>query len=58
MENTDTQRDDETGGNENPGSSLSTTQRRTDRRLEGGGLFGYEGPERRSGRDRRDSEGR
>ena len=34
------------------------TQGRTDRRLEGGGLFGYEGPERRSGWDRRQSEGR
>ena len=58
MENTDSERNDEPVGEQNPSSSLSPAQRRTDRRLEGGGLFGYEGPERRSGRDRRLSEGR
>ena len=58
MENTDSERNEETVGQQDPGSSLSPAQRRTDRRLEGGGLFGYEGPERRSGRDRRQPEGR
>ena len=58
MQNTDSEREDETVGEDTPGSSLGNTQLRSDRRLEGGGLFGYVGPERRSGRDRRQSEGR
>jgi hypothetical protein len=58
MENSDSERDGETVEEETPGSSPSHSQRRTDRRHEGVGLFGYEGPERRSGRDRRQSEGR
>ena len=56
MHTTDSERGGETarpqGG---PDFNLETGrwQRGPDRRLEGGGLFAYEGPERRSGRDRR-----
>lgn len=42
-------------GHENPQVG-ERRQRRVDRRVDGGGMFGgYEGPERRSGRDRRAS---
>ena len=55
MENTDLEPGQEQG--QDHSSSLPHKKRRTDRREEGGGLFGYSGPERRSGRDRRDTDG-
>ncbi len=55
MEHIESQRGEQTAGHE-PGMTPESahTQRRSDRRDEGIALFGgYEGPERRSGRDRR-----
>ncbi len=55
MQNTDTDRSEETGGEEQSGSTPNEVKRGTDRRSEGVRLFAYNGPERRSGRDRRES---
>jgi len=56
MHNTDSERGADTARPQgDPDFNLETGRwrRGPDRRHDGGGLFAYEGPERRSGRDRR-----
>jgi len=55
MENMESDRGGQTAGNQTGGRG-EPQPRRGDRREEGGGLFTYQGPERRSGRDRRTTE--
>ena len=57
MQNTESDRIEDTGGEEHSPSTPHEVKRRGDRRSEVS-LFAYNGPERRSGRDRRDSQGR
>ena len=55
MDDNETDRGEQTAEQESrPGETIGRHARRGDRRMDGGGLFGgYQGPERRSGRDRR-----
>ncbi len=55
MEDTQSERGDKAAGKPHIDMSAGMTRhsRGPDRRQDGGGLFTYQGPDRRSGRDRR-----
>ena len=54
MEDNESDRGEEIAGGQEPEGGRQRHARRGERRVDGGGLFGgYQGPERRSGRDRR-----